>query len=210
MRTSTWTRLMCKKDHTCAHWIMPLKQKTLTLQRCCWLVQTSLWTLVTKKETNEIRSPFLSAVNISNPKLVSLLLKHDQIDVNQYGFKNLDTIALSRRRKWQGNCWNASQASRHWCEQDRQRRLDSFTFSYSRKEWENSWNPSQTSRHWCEHGWTPLTRACNRGDWAPMMDLDFDSYRHEPEKWPICFTILFIGPRSDHSLPMSVTDWLTH
>ena len=39
-------------------------------------------------------------------------------------------------------------------------------------------------------GWTPLTRACNRGDWAPMVDLDFDSYRHEPENWPILQRLL--------------------
>ena len=28
--------------------------------------------------------------------------------------------------------------------------------------------------------------------------------------WPWVDCLIFIGPRSDHSLPMSVTDWLTH
>ena len=52
--------------------------------------------LVNVGDKDEIGSPLLSAVNIGKPKLVSLLLKHDQIDANQYSFKNLDTIALSR------------------------------------------------------------------------------------------------------------------
>ena len=40
--------------------------------------------------------------------------------------------------------------------------------------------------------------------------ISFDGEEKRRQKYVSYFAYIFIGPRSDHSLPMSVTNWLTH
>ena len=103
----------------------------------------------------------LSAVDANDGEIVEMLLKHPDIDVNKTGSGGWTPLLLAIAEKNEG------------------------IVEILLKHPEIDVNIAGLK------GWTPLTRACNRGDWAPMMDLDFDSYRHEPEKWLIFFKILF-------------------
>ena len=110
---------------------------------------------------SKIWTPLLSAVDANDGEIVEMLLKHPDIDVNKTGSGGWTPLLLAIAEKNEG------------------------IVEILLKHPEIDVNIAGLK------GWTPLTRACNRGLWAPMMDLDFDSYRHEPEKWLIFFKILF-------------------
>ena len=111
-------------------------------------------------ENDEIRSPLHSAVFTGKPEFVSLLLERNNIDVNQYSNGKWTPLLSAIDKK-----------------------NDEIVEMLLNR-------PDIDVNRAGAGGWTPLTLACNRGDFCPMVNLDFDSYRHKPEKWPILQRLL--------------------
>ena len=103
-------------------------------------------------ENYDIETPLDSAVLTGKPEFVSLLLEQNNIDVNQYS-NGKRTPLLSAIL-----CKNDEIAEMLLNHPD----IDVNKGGYQ--------------------GWTPLTLACNPGDFFPKFDMDFDSCRHKPEK----------------------------